>query len=85
MPSGLQSLTLAYDSEFDQGLEQVTLPSGLQTLTFGSRCDQSLEKTTLQSGFGTHLGDEAFDNRVVDLCMQDFKRKNLGKDLSGNH
>ena len=32
----------------------------------------------------THLGGEAFDNRVVDFCMQDFKRKNCGKDLAGN-
>ena len=65
----------------------VTLPSGLQTLTYGygSEFDQSLEKATLPSGFGTHLGGEDFGNRVVDLCMQDFKRKNRGKDLSGNH
>jgi len=33
----------------------------------------------------THLGGEDFDNRVVDFCMQDFKRKNRGKDLVGNH
>jgi len=32
----------------------------------------------------THLGGEDFDNRVVDFCMQDFKRKNRGKDLVGN-
>jgi L1 cell adhesion molecule like protein len=32
----------------------------------------------------THLGGEDFDNRIVDFCMQDFKRKNRGKDLSGN-
>jgi len=32
----------------------------------------------------THLGGEDFDNRVVDFCVQDFKRKNRGKDLSGN-
>merc|ERR1719175_391652 len=32
----------------------------------------------------THLGGEDFDNRVVDFCMQDFKRKNRGKHLSGN-
>merc|ERR1711979_67851 len=24
------------------------------------------------------------DNRIVDFCMQDFKRKNRGKDLAGN-
>merc|ERR1711916_102209 len=28
------------------------------------------------------MGD--FDNRIVDFCIQDFKRKNRGKDLSGN-
>merc|ERR1712195_127648 len=33
----------------------------------------------------THLGGEDFDNRIVDFCMQDFKRKNRGKDMVGNH
>jgi len=33
----------------------------------------------------THLGGEDFDNRLVDFCVQDFKRKNRGKDLSGNN
>lgn len=33
----------------------------------------------------THLGGEDFDNRLVDFCVQDFKRKNRGKDISGNH
>merc|ERR1719185_11509 len=33
----------------------------------------------------THLGGEDFDNRVVDFCVQDFKRKNRGKDLSTNN
>ena len=33
----------------------------------------------------THLGGEDFDNRIVDFCIQDFKRKNRGKDLAGNH
>ena len=32
----------------------------------------------------THLGGEDFDNRIVDFCIQDFKRKNRGQDLSGN-
>merc|ERR1719446_1359016 len=32
----------------------------------------------------THLGGEDFDNRIVDFCIQDFKRKNCGKDLAGN-
>merc|ERR1712194_678320 len=32
----------------------------------------------------THLGGEDFDNRLVDFCVQDFKRKNRGKDLTGN-
>jgi len=32
----------------------------------------------------THLGGEDFDNRLVDFCMQDFKRKNRGKDIAGN-
>jgi len=33
----------------------------------------------------THLGGEDFDNRVVDFCLQDFKRKNRGKDMAGNN
>merc|ERR1719345_406204 len=33
----------------------------------------------------THLGGEDFDNRIVDFCMQDFKRKNRGKALAGNN
>merc|ERR1712194_62504 len=33
----------------------------------------------------THLGGEDFDNRIVDFCLQDFKRKNRGKDMMGNH
>jgi len=32
----------------------------------------------------THLGGEDFDNRLLDFCVQDFKRKNRGKDLTGN-
>lgn len=31
----------------------------------------------------THLGGEDFDNRLVDFCMQDFKKKHR-KDLAGN-
>jgi len=31
----------------------------------------------------THLGGEDFDNRLVDHCVNDFKRKNK-KDISGN-
>merc|ERR1719243_107663 len=32
----------------------------------------------------THLGGEDFDNRLVDFCVQDFKRKNRGKDMMEN-
>jgi L1 cell adhesion molecule like protein len=32
----------------------------------------------------THLGGEDFDNNLVDFCIQDFKRKNNGTDISGN-
>lgn len=32
----------------------------------------------------THLGGEDFDNRLVDFCIQDFKRKNRSKDPSNN-
>merc|ERR1711881_5455 len=33
----------------------------------------------------THLGGGDFDNRIVDFCIQDFKRKNRGKDMTGNN
>ncbi|EER06446.1 heat shock protein 70, putative [Perkinsus marinus ATCC 50983] len=32
----------------------------------------------------THLGGEDFDNRILEFCMQDFKRKNRGKSIEGN-
>ena len=32
----------------------------------------------------THLGGEDFDNRIVDFCIQDFKRKSR-IDITGNH
>ena len=32
----------------------------------------------------THLGGEDFDNRLVNHFIDEFKRKNKGKDLSGN-
>jgi len=32
----------------------------------------------------TYLGGDEFDNCTVDFCLQDFKRKNRGEDISGN-
>merc|ERR1712087_188357 len=32
----------------------------------------------------THFGGVDFDNRIVEFCIQDFKRKHHGKDLAGN-
>merc|ERR1712048_57969 len=32
----------------------------------------------------THLGGEDFDNRLVDHCVAEFKRKNRGIDISSN-
>ena len=32
-----------------------------------------------------HLGTEDFDNQIVDVRVQDSKRKSRGKDLAGNH
>ncbi|SOV78653.1 heat shock protein 70 [Plasmodium reichenowi] len=32
----------------------------------------------------THLGGEDFDNKLVNFCVQDFKKKNGGKDISKN-
>lgn len=37
------------------------------------------------SGGDSHFGGDDFDSRVVDYCLQDFKKKNMGKDMSGNH
>ena len=33
----------------------------------------------------THLGGEDFDNRSADFCVQDLRRKNCVKDMSGNN
>lgn len=32
----------------------------------------------------THLGGEDFDNRLVDLCIQEFKNQ-TGEDINGKH
>ena len=32
-----------------------------------------------------HLGTEDVDNEIVDVRVQDSKRKDRGKDLAGNH
>ena len=32
-----------------------------------------------------HLGTDDFDDQIVDVRMQDSKRKSRGKDLAGNH
>jgi len=32
----------------------------------------------------THLGGEDFDNRLVEFCVQEFKKKNKGVDISKN-
>jgi len=32
----------------------------------------------------THLAGEDFDNRLLEFCIQDFKRKNRGVDISSN-
>eukprot|EP00771_Trimastix_marina_P000581 gnl/Trimastix_PCT/16.p2 GENE.gnl/Trimastix_PCT/16~~gnl/Trimastix_PCT/16.p2 ORF type:complete len:660 (-),score=257.11 gnl/Trimastix_PCT/16:60-2039(-) len=36
------------------------------------------------TGGNTHLGGEDFDNRLVSHFTQEFKRKNRGKDITGN-
>ena len=45
MPSSLQSLS--FGADFNQSLEQVTLPLSLQTSSFGGDFNQSLEQVTL--------------------------------------
>merc|ERR1719240_1941499 len=57
----------------------------------GGTCDVSL--LTIEGGIfevkatagDAHFGGEDFDNRIVDFCISDFKRKNSGKDLAGNN
>jgi heat shock protein 1/8 len=45
--------------------------------------DQGIFEVKSTAG-DTHLGGEDFDNRLVDHFVSEFKRKNGGKDLSGN-
>ncbi|KVH88993.1 Heat shock protein 70 family [Cynara cardunculus var. scolymus] len=47
----------------------------------GGTFDASL--LTIDEGGDTHLGSENFDNRMVNLYVQEFKRKHK-EDLSGN-
>ena len=73
------------------GLDKVT-DSEKNVLIFdlgGGTFDVSL--LTIESGVfevkatagDTHLGGEDFDNRMVNLCVEEFKRKNK-KDITGN-
>merc|ERR1711879_559529 len=32
----------------------------------------------------THLGGEDFDNEIIKFCLEEFKRKNDGKDISND-
>ena len=56
----------------------------------GGTCDISIfncEQGTIECkavAGDTHLGGKDFDNRLVEYCTQEFKRK-FNKDLSGNH
>ena len=38
----------------------------------------------LATSGNTHLGGEDFDQRLMEYCMQQFKRQNDGKDMSGD-
>ena len=57
----------------------------------GGTCDASLPtigdgKFEVKATAGdAHLGGEDLDARIVQFCVRDFKRKNSGKDLAGNH
>ena len=33
----------------------------------------------------SHLGGEDFDNRLVDYCMAEFKKRSYGIDIKGNN
>ena len=41
---------MTFGQDFNQSLERVTLPNGLQSLTFGRRFEQSLVKVALPIG-----------------------------------
>ena len=45
---------------------------GFRAMTVFGVCETSSE--TEATAGDTHLGGEDFDNRVVDFCIQDFKR-----------
>ena len=61
---------------FHQGLEKVTLPSGLQSITFGDYLNQSLEKMTLPSDlqsitFGAdQMFNQTFENVTLPSALQ---------------
>ena len=74
------------DEVADDGDEELTLDDVIIYDISGDTCGASL--LTIEDGFcgvksttgDTLIGGENFDNRVVDFFMQDFKRKNRGKD-----
>ena len=54
----------------------------LLTLPFLTIEDGTFEVTVTAGD--VNLGTEDFDNQILDVRMQDSKRKNRGKDLAGN-
>ena len=71
----LQSLT--FGREFNQSMENVTLPSGLQSLTFGYAFNQSMENVVLPSDlqsltFGV-MFNQSMDNVTLPSGSQVFR------------
>ncbi|CAK9036034.1 unnamed protein product, partial [Durusdinium trenchii] len=61
--------SLTFGHEFNQSLQDVTLPSSLQTLTFGRVFNQSLEGVTLPSSLQTLTFCGEFDQSLEGVTL----------------
>ena len=62
--AGRVAVLVLFGDAFDQSLDGVTLPSGLQTLTFGMWFNKSLKQVMLPSGLQRLTFGAAFDQRL---------------------
>ena len=56
-------------SKMEVGLENVALPSGLQTITFGRDFNQSLENVVLPSGLLTITFGDRFNQSLENVTL----------------
>ncbi|CAK9036038.1 Uncharacterized protein SCF082_LOCUS21552, partial [Durusdinium trenchii] len=70
--------SLTFGHEFNQSLQDVTLPSSLQTLTFGRVFNQSLEGVTLPSSL-CHLAKQPADFDLGRSVQPELERCYLAK------